>query len=379
MDFSTMAIHEGQAPDAATGATVVPVYQTSTFTQQGIGEHKGFEYSRLSNPTRTALEVSLAALEHARYGLAFASGLAAEHAVFSLLNPGDHIVTVANVYGGTVRLFERLFSRYGITFSYVEGSDAQEFEGAIGSNTKLIWLETPTNPLLTIVDIEAVAAIARARGVLLAVDNTFASPYFQRPLELGADIVVQSTTKYIAGHSDVIGGAVLLNDASIYEELRFFQNTIGAIPGPQDVWLTLRGVKTLAVRMRQHETNAFAVARFLQDHPRVSQVYFPGLPQHPNYEVARRQMSGFGGMVSFRLKEGNRESVNAFVKKLKVFSLADSLGGVESLVCFPMVMTHDAVPEKQRLELGITGDLLRLSIGIEGIDDLLADLKQALA
>lgn len=379
MDFSTMAIHEGQAPDAATGATVVPVYQTSTFTQQGIGEHKGFEYSRLSNPTRTALEVSLAALEHARYGLAFASGLAAEHAVFSLLNPGDHIVTVANVYGGTVRLFERLFSRYGITFSYVEGSDAQEFEGAIGSNTKLIWLETPTNPLLTIVDIGAVAAIARARGVLLAVDNTFASPYFQRPLELGADIVVQSTTKYIAGHSDVIGGAVLLNDASIYEELRFFQNTIGAIPGPQDVWLTLRGVKTLAVRMRQHETNAFAVARFLQDHPRVSQVYFPGLPQHPNHEVARRQMSGFGGMVSFRLKEGNRESVNAFVKKLKVFSLADSLGGVESLVCFPMVMTHDAVPEKQRLELGITGDLLRLSIGIEGIDDLLADLKQALA
>lgn len=374
-----MAIHEGQAPDAATGATVVPVYQTSTFTQQGIGEHKGFEYSRLSNPTRTALEVSLAALEHARYGLAFASGLAAEHAVFSLLNPGDHIVTVANVYGGTVRLFERLFSRYGITFSYVEGSDAQEFEGAIGSNTKLIWLETPTNPLLTIVDIEAVAAIARARGVLLAVDNTFASPYFQRPLELGADIVVQSTTKYIAGHSDVIGGAVLLNDASIYEELRFFQNTIGAIPGPQDVWLTLRGVKTLAVRMRQHEANAFAVARFLQDHPRVSQVYFPGLPQHPNHEVARRQMSGFGGMVSFRLKEGNRESVNAFVKKLKVFSLADSLGGVESLVCFPMVMTHDAVPEKQRLELGITGDLLRLSIGIEGIDDLLADLKQALA
>ena len=374
-----MAIHEGQAPDAATGATVVPVYQTSTFTQQGIGEHKGFEYSRLSNPTRTALEVSLAALEHARYGLAFASGLAAEHAVFSLLNPGDHIVTVANVYGGTVRLFERLFSRYGITFSYVEGSDAQEFEGAIGSNTKLIWLETPTNPLLTIVDIEAVAAIARARGVLLAVDNTFASPYFQRPLELGADIVVQSTTKYIAGHSDVIGGAVLLNDASIYEELRFFQNTIGAIPGPQDVWLTLRGVKTLAVRMRQHEANAFAVARFLQDHPRVSQVYFPGLPQHPNHEVARRQMSGFGGMVSFRLKEGNRESVNAFVKKLKVFSLADSLGGVESLVCFPMVMTHDAVPEKQRLELGITGDLLRLSIGIEGVDDLLADLKQALA
>ncbi len=379
MDFSTMAIHEGQAPDAATGATVVPVYQTSTFTQQGIGEHKGFEYSRLSNPTRTALEVSLAALEHARYGLAFASGMAAEHAVFSLLNPGDHIVTVANVYGGTVRLFERLFSRYGITFSYVEGSDAQEFEGAIGSNTKLIWLETPTNPLLTIVDIEAVAAIARARGVLLAVDNTFASPYFQRPLELGADIVVQSTTKYIAGHSDVIGGAVLLNDASIYEELRFFQNTIGAIPGPQDVWLTLRGVKTLAVRMRQHEANAFAVARFLQDHPKVSQVYFPGLPQHPNHEVARRQMSGFGGMVSFRLKEGNRESVNAFVKKLKVFSLADSLGGVESLVCFPMVMTHDAVPEKQRLELGITGDLLRLSIGIEGIDDLLADLKQALA
>lgn len=379
MDFSTMAIHEGQAPDAATGATVVPVYQTSTFTQQGIGEHKGFEYSRLSNPTRTALEVSLAALEHARYGLAFASGMAAEHAVFSLLNPGDHIVTVVNVYGGTVRLFERLFSRYGITFSYVEGSDAQEFEGAIGSNTKLIWLETPTNPLLTIVDIEAVAAIARARGVLLAVDNTFASPYFQRPLELGADIVVQSTTKYIAGHSDVIGGAVLLNDASIYEELRFFQNTIGAIPGPQDVWLTLRGVKTLAVRMRQHEANAFAVARFLQDHPRVSQVYFPGLPQHPNHEVARRQMSGFGGMVSFRLKEGNRESVNAFVKKLKVFSLADSLGGVESLVCFPMVMTHDAVPEKQRLELGITGDLLRLSIGIEGIDDLLADLKQALA
>lgn len=379
MDFSTMAIHEGQAPDAATGATVVPVYQTSTFTQQGIGEHKGFEYSRLSNPTRTALEVSLAALEHARYGLAFASGLAAEHAVFSLLNPGDHIVTVANVYGGTVRLFERLFSRYGITFSYVEGSDAQEFEGAIGSNTKLIWLETPTNPLLTIVDIEAVASIARARGVLLAVDNTFASPYFQRPLELGADIVVQSTTKYIAGHSDVIGGAVLLNDASIYEELRFFQNTIGAIPGPQDVWLTLRGVKTLAVRMRQHEANAFAVARFLQDHPRVSQVYFPGLPQHPNHEVARRQMSGFGGMVSFRLKEGNRDSVNAFVKKLKVFALADSLGGVESLVCFPMVMTHDAVPEKQRLELGITGDLLRLSIGIEGIDDLLADLRQALA
>lgn len=379
MDFSTVAIHEGQAPDAATGATIVPIYQTSTFTQQGIGEHKGFEYSRLSNPTRTALEIALAALESARFGLSFASGLAAEHAVFSLLNPGDHIVSVGNVYGGTVRLFERLFSRYGITFTYVEGSNTSDFNTAVRPETKLIWLETPTNPLLTIVDIEAVASIAKAHHILLAVDNTFASPYFQRPLELGADIVVQSTTKYIAGHSDVIGGAVLLNDEEIYNELKFFQNTIGAIPGPQDVWLTLRGVKTLAVRMGQHEQNAFAVARFLQAHDRVSKVYFPGLPEHPNHEVARKQMTGFGGMVSFRLKEGTRETVNTFVKKLKVFALADSLGGVESLACYPVVMTHDSVPEKQRQELGITDDLLRLSIGIEGIEDLINDLKEALA
>lgn len=379
MKFATRAIHAGQEPDPSTGAVMTPIFQTSTYAQAGLGEHKGYEYSRSGNPTRTSLEACLAALENGQYGLAFASGLAAEHAILSLLNAGDHLVSCDDLYGGTYRLFERVLKRYNVEASYVPASASVEaYEQAIRPNTRMLWLETPTNPLLTLVDIRTLAAMAHRHNLLVVVDNTFASPYFQQPLELGADIVVHSTTKYINGHSDVIGGALVVNDSATYESLKFFQNAAGGVPGPFDAWLTLRGIKTLAVRMRQHAENAMLVARFLAEHPRVEKVYYPGLPSHPDYELAKRQMSGFGGMVSFQFK-GTYEDVTRMVRRFEVFALAESLGGVESLVCHPASMTHASIPREIREARGLTDTLLRLSVGIEDSEDLLADLEHVLA
>lgn len=379
MKFSTKAIHAGQEPDPTTGAIMTPIYQTSTFAQTGMGEHKGYEYARTGNPTRTALEACIAALENGTYGLAFASGLAAESAVlFSLLNAGDHMVSCDDLYGGTYRIFERIMGRYQVQTSYVTASNIEEYEKAIRPNTKLIWLETPTNPLLRLVDIRAVAEVAHRHQILLVVDNTFSSPYFQKPLDLGADIVLHSTTKYINGHSDVIGGVVVTSRQEVYEALKFHQNASGAVPGPFDSWLTLRGIKTLAVRMRQHEENARGVARFLQEHSRVEKVYYPGLPSHPDHKLAKRQMSGFGGMVSFQFR-GKLADVDRVIRRLKVITFAESLGGVESLICHPASMTHGSIPKEIREARGLTDTLLRLSVGIEDIEDILADLDQALA
>ncbi len=379
MKFATRAIHAGQEPDPSTGAVMTPIFQTSTYAQAGLGEHKGYEYSRSGNPTRTALESCLAALEDGQYGLAFASGLAAEHAVLSLLNAGDHLVSCDDLYGGTYRLFERVLKRYSVETSYVPASaSVHAYEQAIRPNTRMLWLETPTNPLLTLVNIRALADMAHRHNLLVVVDNTFASPYFQQPLQLGADIVVHSTTKYINGHSDVIGGALVINDSPTYESLKFFQNAAGGVPGPFDVWLTMRGIKTLAVRMRQHAENAMLVARFLAEHPRVEKVYYPGLPSHPDHELAKRQMSGFGGMVSFQFK-GTYDDVARMVRGFEVFMLAESLGGVESLVCHPASMTHASIPREIREARGLTDTLLRLSVGIEDSEDLLADLERALA
>jgi cystathionine beta-lyase/cystathionine gamma-synthase len=375
--FSTRAIHVGQETDPTTGATITPIYQTATYTQEAIGKHKGYEYSRTGNPTRAALEMCLASLEKAEYGLAFASGLAATTAVLSLLRPGDHVLAAHDLYGGTYRLFEKVCSPQGISFTYVDGREAAAFERAARPETRLLWIETPTNPLLQLVDIAAVAEIARARGALLAVDNTFATPYWQRPLSLGAHIVVHSTTKYISGHLDVVGGAVLTSDGELYHAIKFYQNAAGGVPGPFDCWLTLRGLKTLAVRMRQHEVNARQVADYLVRHPLVAVVHYPGLADHPQHELACRQMGGFGGMVSFTVK-GGRDGANAFVSNLRVFSLAESLGGVESLACYPPEMTHGSIPAAERQRRGITEGMIRLSIGIEDIEDLIADLEQAL-
>jgi cystathionine beta-lyase/cystathionine gamma-synthase len=378
MKFSTKAIHAGQEPDPTTGAIMTPIFQTSTYAQARIGEHKGYEYARTGNPTRTALEKCLAALENGTYGLAFASGMAAESAVLSLLKSGDHIVSCDDLYGGSYRIFERIIRQYNIETSYVTAGNIAEYEQAIRPNTKMIWLETPTNPLLRLVDIRAVAEVAHKHHILLVVDNTFSSPYFQLPLDLGADIVLHSTTKYINGHSDVIGGALVMNDETVYEAIKFYQNAAGGVPGPFDVWLTLRGIKTLAVRMRQHEENARSVARFLAEHPRVEKIYYPGLPSHPDHELAKQQMSGFGGMVSFQFK-GDMAEVDRVIRRFKVFTFAESLGGVESLVCHPATMTHGSIPKEIREARGLTDTLLRLSIGIEDIADILADLDQALA
>jgi cystathionine gamma-lyase len=379
MKFATRAIHAGQEPDPSTGAVMTPIFQTSTYAQAGLGEHKGYEYSRSGNPTRTALETCLASLENGQYGLAFASGLAAENAVLSLLNAGDHVVSCDDLYGGTYRLFERVMKRYQVETSYVSASASmKEYEQAIRPDTRMLWLETPTNPLLNLIDIRALAEMAHRHKLVVVVDNTFASPYFQQPLQLGADIVLHSTTKYINGHSDVIGGALVMNDPELHESIKFFQNAAGGVPGPFDSWLTLRGIKTLAVRMRQHAENAMAVARFLSEHPRVEKVYYPGLPSHPDHELARRQMSGFGGMVSFQFK-GSYADVTRMARRFQVFALAESLGGVESLVCHPASMTHASIPRELREARGLTDTLLRLSVGIEDIEDLLADLEQVLA
>jgi cystathionine beta-lyase/cystathionine gamma-synthase len=377
MEFATRAIHAGQDADPATGATITPIYQTSTYTQESLGSHKGYEYSRTGNPTRTALETCLASLENARYGLAFGSGMAATSAVTSILRPGDHVVAGDDLYGGTYRIFERVLRPMGVSIDYVPARESGAYQAALRPETRLIWVETPTNPLLSLVDIQAVAAIARGHGARLVVDNTFATPYLQRPLDLGAHIVVHSTTKYINGHSDVIGGAVLTSDEEAYAEIKFYQNAAGGVPSPFDSWLVLRGVKTLAVRMRRHCENAQVVAEFLSTCDMVKQVYYPGLPSHPDYALAGRQMSGSGGMVSFAI-DGAREDVNTFVRNLRIFSLAESLGGVESLCCHPSSMTHGSIPVEERERRGVTETLLRLSVGIEDSRDLVADLEQAL-
>jgi len=379
MRFATRAIHVGQEPDPATGATITPIYQTSTYTQEAPGNHKGYEYSRTANPTRTALEECIASLEGGNYGLAFASGLAATIATMSLLSPADHVVAGDDLYGGTYRLFERVLPRAGgLEFTYADTSDPGAVESALRSETKLLWIETPTNPMLTLSDIAELCEMAHERGALVAVDNTFASPYFQNPLALGADIVVHSTTKYMGGHSDVIGGAVVTSNPDYFEGIKFYQNAAGAVPGPFDSWIVLRGLKTLAVRMRQHEENALAVAEFLQDHPEVESVNYPGLPSHPQHELAKRQMSGFSGMVSFTLR-GGAEAAYAAVQRTRVVSFAESLGGVESLITHPATMTHAAIPREQREARGVTDGLMRLSVGIEDKEDLIADLDQALS
>lgn len=378
MKAATRAIHVGQAADPVTGATVIPIHLSTTFTQDGIGGHKGYEYQRSGNPTREALEAALAALDgdEAR-GLAFASGLAASATALSVLRPGDHVVAGEDLYGGSYRLFERVLRPLGIAFSYVDGRDPNAFARAFTANTRLVWVETPTNPLLHLTDIAAVAELARRAGITLIVDNTFATPALQRPLALGAHAVVYSTTKYIGGHSDVVGGALVTADAELYEAWKFHQNAAGAVLAPFEAWLTLRGLKTLAVRMPRHSANARALAQWLQRHPAIRRVYYPGLDSHPQHALAARQMADFGGMVSIEL-QGGREAVDRFAKRLRLFAFAESLGGVESLACYPDAMTHASIPEAERRRRGITEGLVRLSVGIEDADDLRADLDAAL-
>jgi len=378
MKFATRAIHVGQEADSATGATIVPIYQTSTYTQEAIGRHKGYEYSRTGNPTRAALEACLASLEGAQHGLAFASGTAAGAAVMNLLNPGDHVICADDVYGGTYRLFELVLKRYGLVYSWVDMREPARVAEALRPETKMIWIETPTNPLLNLVDIAAVVEIARSHKVTTVVDNTFASPVLQQPLALGADVVVHSTTKYVGGHSDVVGGAVVTNDAALHETMQYHQNAVGGVPGAFDSWLVLRGVKTLAVRMKQHCENAMRVARYLESHDAIEKVYYPGLESNPQHALAKRQMSGFGGMVSF-VVHGGEAAARQIACRTKLFSLAESLGGVESLIGHPATMTHASIPAEERDARGITGGLLRLSVGIEDAEDLIADLETALA
>jgi len=377
MKFETKAIHDGQKPDPLTGSVIVPVYQTSTYEQVAIGKHTGYEYSRTGNPTRKALEDSLASIEGAKHGLAFSSGVAATMAVLNLLKQGDHVICGDEVYGGTYRLIEQVMKKWGLEADYFDVDNIRGLPYFIKPNTKLIWIETPTNPLLKIIDITFVSRIAKKYGLLLVVDNTFASPYFQNPIELGADIVVHSTTKYLAGHSDIIGGVVVTSNAGIYNDLKYYQNAAGAVPGPWDSWLVLRGIKTLAVRMKEHETNALYLAKYLNTHRNVETVYYPGLKNNADYTVAKKQMSGFGGMISMELKGGYKK-VEMFIAKLKLFILAESLGGVESLVCYPPKMTHVSFSQSEREKRGIKDNLVRLSVGIENKDDLLDDLKQAL-
>jgi cystathionine beta-lyase/cystathionine gamma-synthase len=374
--FATRAIHAGQEADAATGATIVPIYATSTFTQEAPGRHKGYEYSRSGNPTRTALETCLAALEGGERALAFASGLAATTAVLSVLRPGDEVAAAADLYGGTFRLLERVFRPWGLAARYTDDPTPEGFGRILSPATKLLWIETPTNPLLQVLDIAGMAEIAHRHGTLLAVDNTFASPYLQQPLRLGADLVIHSTTKYLGGHSDVVGGAVIGN-RKLLEPIAFYQNAAGGVPGPFDSWLVLRGIKTLAVRMDRHCANAQDLAVWLQDHPKIEHIYYPGLPSHPRHELAARQMRHFGGMISVRV-QGGKEGALRLLTRTRLFSLAESLGGVESLISHPATMTHASLPAEARAARGIDEGLVRLSVGIEDIDDLRADLAQAL-
>ena len=378
MEFETLAIHDGQAPDPRTGAVSVPIYQTSTFQQDGIGQQRlGFEYSRSGNPTRQALEAALALVEHGKYGLAFSSGSAATVAALQVLKPGDGILAGNDTYGGTYRIFERVLRPWGVDTRYVDATNISAFEAAIDASTRLIWVETPTNPLLKLVDIAALAELANRHQLILVVDNTFASSYLQQPLDLGAHVVVHSTTKYLGGHSDVVGGAFITSDKALYDPVKFYQNAAGAVPGPWDSWLVLRGLKTLKVRMREHQKSALHLAQVLEAHPAVERVYYPGLTSHPQHELAKRQMRGFGGMISFEVK-GGFPAVERLISRLKLFVLAESLGGVESLLCYPPRMTHASVAPEERARRGIHDNLVRLSVGLEAASDLEADLIEGL-
>jgi cystathionine gamma-lyase len=374
--LGTRAVHAGQSPDPSTGAIMPPIYQTSTYVQDGLGRHKGFEYARTRNPTRDALERNLAALEGGRYGLAWASGLAATDAVLKLLNAGDHVICGENVYGGTHRLMVQVFQRLGLTFTFVDTRDPARIAEAVTPATRMLYVETPTNPMMRLTDLAAAGEIARARDLLLVVDNTFATPCLQTPLAFGADIVLHSTTKYLNGHSDMVGGALVLSRDDLAERLAFLQNAAGAVPGPMDCWLTLRGTKTLALRMRQHDASGRRIAAWLVERPEVKAVYYPGLPTHPQYDLACRQMKGFGGMISVEL--GSVERARRFVEAVRLFSLAESLGGVESLIGHPASMTHASVPPAMREAMGLTDGLVRLSVGIEDVEDLLGDIEAAL-
>ena len=378
LKFNSKTIHGGQEPDAAYGAVMPPIYQTSTYAQTTPGGHKGYEYSRSANPTRTALERSLASIESGEYGLAFASGLAAIDAIIKLLSPGDEVISTNDLYGGSYRLFKQVFEKFGITFHFIGMGEISAIEEKINKNTKLLWVETPTNPMMNVIDIKATAQLAAKYKLLLAVDNTFATPYLQRPLELGADIVMHSATKYLGGHSDVVVGALVVRDKELADKLYFIQNASGAVCGPMDSFLVLRGIKTLHVRMQRHCENGEAIARYLKKHPKIEKVYWPGFEEHPNHMVAKSQMSDFGGMISFIPKGSNFKEAVQIVEKLQVFTLAESLGGVESLAGHPASMTHASIPKVEREKSGVVDSLIRLSVGIEDVNDLIADLEQAI-
>ena len=378
MKLATKLIHAGATPDPSTGAIMTPIYQTSTYVQEAPGVNKGYEYARSQNPTRKALEDALAIIENGKYALAFSSGVAATDSVIKLLNPGNEVIAASDMYGGSYRLFTKVWERYGIKFIYVDTSDAANVQAAVTANTKLIWVETPTNPLMNITDIEAIAAISKKAGALLCVDNTFASPYLQNPLDWGADIVMHSATKYLGGHSDVIQGCLMMNDAALREKLYFIQKSCGAVPGPQDCFLVLRGIKTLGVRMKAHCENGIAIAHWLRNHTKVAKVYWPGFEDNAGYAVAKKQMTGFGGMISFELKDGSEKEVKRVLSSTHLFSLAESLGGVESLINHPASMTHASIPKEERIKNGLSDGLIRLSVGIEDAGDLIEDLQLAI-
>lgn len=378
MKFGTKAVHAGVEPDPSTGAIMTPIFQTSTYVQQSPAKHKGYAYARGANPTRDALQKSIAALENGKHAICFSSGMGATDAVIKLLNPGDEVITSNDLYGGSYRMFRRIFEKYGIKFHFIDMGDPANVEKHINANTRLLWIETPTNPLMNIVDIKACVDIARKHTIIVAVDNTFATPYLQNPLDLGTDIVMHSVTKYLGGHSDVVMGALVINDDKLHQELAFIQNSCGAVPGPQDSFLVLRGIKTLHLRMERHCHNGRIVAEFLKNHPKVGRVYWPGFSDHPNHSVAKKQMRDFGGMLSFTLKDDSLEKTIRLMESVKLFSLAESLGGVESLINHPASMTHASIPKDERIKNGLVDSLIRLSIGIEDADDLVADLKQAL-
>ena len=378
MKLGTKLIHAGIEPDPSTGAIMTPIYQTSTYVQSAPGKNKGYEYARSQNPTRKVLEDALAIIENGKYGLAFASGVAATDAVIKLLQPGDEVIAANDMYGGTYRLFTKVFEKFGLKFHYVNMQDAENIRSYMNSNTKLVWTETPTNPLMNIVDIQAISSICRQHKTLLVVDNTFASPYLQNPLDLGADIVMHSSTKYLGGHSDVIQGALMMNDQSLRDQLYFLQKSCGAVPGPMDCFLVLRGLKTLHLRMERHCFNGEAIAQLLRRHPKIGQVYWCGFEDHPGYKTAKKQMRGFGGMLSFTLKDESIDAANKVLSGTKLFALAESLGGVESLINHPASMTHASIPREERIKNGLSDSLIRLSVGLEDIDDLVEDLKQAL-
>jgi cystathionine gamma-lyase len=379
MKFGTKAIHAGVEPDPSTGAIMTPIFQTSTYVQESPSKHKGYAYARGANPTRNALQKSIAALENGKFGLCFSSGMGATDAVIRLLNPGDEVITSNDLYGGSYRMFTKVYERFGVKFHFTDLTSIENIKPLINSKTKLMWLETPSNPLMRIIDIKACTEIAKKNGILVAVDNTFASPYLQNPLDLGADVVMHSVTKYLGGHSDVIMGALVVNDEKLYQDLAFIANSCGAVPGPQDSFLVLRGIKTLHLRMERHCFNGRKVAEYLKGHPKVGKVYWPGFSDHQNHEVAKRQMRDFGGMLSFTLKNDSKENATKLMESVELFSLAESLGGVESLINHPASMTHASIPREERMKNGLSDSLVRLSIGVEDVEDLLADLEQALA